>query len=126
MDQGSDGERRWIQPRELLRIVQRDVTVAGDEPPEDVIMREPSLLIPVGHAANPPLDLHTYRVRRDRWEAGEGPRLTGMSDFMQTLEGLEEPACATTVTGVSTSYTFLLDSAWSRVLTAVAIDPPHA
>ena len=71
-------------------------------------MGEPDLLIPVSRATNPPLDLHTCRVRHDRWRSGDGPRLTGMSEFMRTLETLNKPACAAMVTGAQTSYTLLL------------------
>lgn len=126
VEQKSDAGRGWIEPQSLLGLVQRDVTIAGDEPPEQVILREPHSLIPVTRAANPPLDLDTYRVRRDRWKAGDGPPLTGMTEFMRTLEVLNEPACATTVTGASTSYTFLLDPTWSHVLASVAIDSPRS
>ncbi|MEV0794400.1 hypothetical protein [Kribbella sp. NPDC050459] len=83
--------RRWLEPAELLRIARRDVTVCGEESLEAVIMREPSLLIRLPSSSTPRLDLHTYRVRRDRWESGEGAHLTGMGVFMAVLESLTEP-----------------------------------
>jgi hypothetical protein len=97
---------------------------AGDEPPEDVLSRDPHLLVPVTDAASPPLDVHTYRVRFQRWEEGTGPRLTGIQEFVQVLETLDAPARAATVSGERTTYTFLLDAPATRVLACVAVDPP--
>jgi hypothetical protein len=114
----------WVEPLALLRIVQRDVSIRGDEAPTDAILREPALLIPLSAPGTPPLDVHTYRARRDRWEAGDGPHLTGMRQFMEVLESLETPARAVVVEGHRTTYVFLLDPAVSRVLASVAIDPP--
>lgn len=74
--------------------MRRDVIITGVESPDEVMLREPNLLIPVSPAENPPLDLHTYRVRSDRWEAGQRPRLLGISAFVRTLEELAEPANA--------------------------------
>lgn len=113
-----------MERRDLLALVLRDVHIAGDESPASALMREPDLLINVGAASVPALDLQTYRVRLERWEAGEGPRLTGMRQFVSTLEGLDAPARAAMVEGATTRYAFVLDSAMSRVLACVAIDAP--
>ena len=80
-----------IERGDLLDLVRRDVRVSGDESPESALMREPKLLIPVGAASVPALDLPTYRARLERWEAGKGPRLTGMREFVRTLEDLDTP-----------------------------------
>jgi hypothetical protein len=119
-------DSRWLEPADLLRIARRDVVIRGDESLEEVIMREPSLLIRLGTPSTQPLDLNTYRSRRDRWERGEGPRLTGMAEFMAVLESLTEPARAVGVQGQRTTYMFLLDPGATRVLASVAIDPPAA
>jgi hypothetical protein len=120
-----DGQRtRWMEPAELLSIVQRDVSIRGIEAPADAIMREPKLLIPVPAPANPPLDIPTYEARFARWRGGEGPRLTGMETFMDVLTSLPTSACAVSVHGESTTYCFLLDETLTRVLAAVALDPP--
>jgi hypothetical protein len=87
-------------------------------------MREPHLLIPVGAASVPALDLTTYRARLQRWEAGEGPRLTGMREFVRTLEGLDTPARGAMVEGATTRYALILDAEMTRVLACVAIDAP--
>ncbi|MDH2413835.1 hypothetical protein [Nocardioides sp. CER19] len=116
--------RRWIEPDDLLRLVRRDVSVSGNEPPEDVLSREPHCLVPVSVATVPALDVHAYRVRLERWERGEGPRLTGMREFVRVLETYPAPARAVGVTGTTTTYTFLLDASMSRVLACVAIDAP--
>jgi hypothetical protein len=87
-------------------------------------MREPHLLIPVGAASVPALDLTTYRARLQRWEAGEGPRLTGMREFVSTLEGLDTPARGAMVEGATTRYALILDAEMTRVLACVAIDAP--
>jgi hypothetical protein len=68
-------EGSWIEPTELLRLVERDVRISGDESPAEAIMREPHVLIALSSPSVRPLDLPTYRIRRDRWQAGEGPRL---------------------------------------------------
>jgi hypothetical protein len=119
-------DSRWLEPAELLRIARRDVTISGDEPLEAAIMREPSLLIRLGRPSTRPLDLNTYRIRRARWERGEGPRLTGMGEFMAVLESLTEPAGAVAIQGERTTYQFLLDPGATRVPASVAIDPPAA
>jgi hypothetical protein len=125
---GGNETGRWIARSDLLalvqRDVQRDVQVAGDEPPADVLRRDPHLHVPMTGAASPPLDVHTYRVRFQRWEEGTGPRLTGIQEFVQVLETLDAPARAATVSGERTSYTFLLDAPATRVLACVAVDPP--
>jgi hypothetical protein len=118
-------EGSWIEPTELLRLVDRDVRISGDESPAEAIMREPNVLISLSSPSFRPLDLSTYRIRRDRWEAGEGPRLTGMRHFMDALEFLAAPACVTTVRGRRTNYMFLIDAEMTRVLASVAIDAPE-
>jgi hypothetical protein len=117
-------DSQWIERGDLLALVQRDVHISGDESAESALMREPELLIPVGAASVNPLDLPTYSARLERWEAGEGPRLTGMREFVHTLEALDSPARAAAVEGATTRYAFLLDAEMSRVLACVAIDPP--
>jgi hypothetical protein len=115
---------RWIEPSKLWDLVQRDSTLAGDEAPETVILKEPELLIRVAGPALPPLDVDTYVARLTRWQQGEGPRLVGMDQFVRVLTSLKEPGCAVAVKGNQTSYTYLLDSDLTRVIAAVAIDPP--
>ena len=118
-----DGSQ-WIERAHLLDLVQRDVHIAGDESPESALMREPSLLVRIGAASIPPLDLPTYRARLERWEAGEGPRLTGMPEFVRTLESLDTPSRGAIVEGATTRYAFVLDAEMTRVLACVAIDSP--
>lgn len=119
-------ETRWIERSYLLELVCRDVEVPGDESPASALMREPSLLIRVGAPSIPALDLPTYRARLARWENGEGPRLTGMRQFVRMLEALDIPARTATVEGATTTYVFVLDAAIARVLACVAVDaPPH-
>jgi len=120
----ASGDREWIERGELLDLVRRDVDISGDESPESALMREPNLLIPVGAASAPALDLPTYRARLERWEAGEGPRLTGMREFVRTLEDLDRPARGVMVEGATTRYAFVLDAEMTQVLAVVAIDPP--
>lgn len=113
----------WIEPPDLLAVV-GSVSVVGVEPANDVILRNPSELIPVTDATLPPLDIDTYEVRLERWRHGEGPCLTGIEDFVSALRSLDEPARAVTVTGKVTTYVYLLDSAMMRAIAVVAIDPP--
>jgi len=94
MVENSGAESASIEPAALLRLVERDVSVRGDEPPRDVIMREPSMLVQVSPPGTPPLDLDTYRVRRNRWAAGEGPNVTGMREFVEMLETITTPSRA--------------------------------
>jgi hypothetical protein len=124
MAESGAAEPAWLEPVALRRLVERAASVRGDEPPEDAIMREPNLLIPVSAPGTSPLDVHTYRVRRDRWEAGDGPRITGMREFVETLETLSTPSRAAIVKGRRTTYTFLLDAALERVIGSVAADVP--
>jgi hypothetical protein len=121
---GEAPEDRWIEPADLLVIVRRDVTIQGDESPEDALMQEPNLLLPVSAPGTPPLDLATFRARNERWGRGEGPRLVGMTEFVSTLESLTTPARVVHVRGKQTTYAFIVDVECSRVLAAVAIDPP--
>jgi hypothetical protein len=124
----NSGDRRpgqWIEPAELLDVVQRDVSISGVESPTDVLLREPGLLIPVPDPASPPLDISTYEARWARWREGSGPRLTGMDEFMLVLRESQAPASAVFVRGESTTYCFLLDARRSRVTAAVAVDPPN-
>lgn len=125
-DVGEEVPTHWMDPRDLLRLVRRDVEVTGDESPEAVLLREPTMLVSVSAAQTPALDLTTYRVRMERWEDGQGPRLAGMREFVNALETLTEPTRAATVSGARTTYTFLLDEAMTRVLAAVAVDEPAA
>jgi hypothetical protein len=115
---------RWVEPVELLRLVRRDFSLSGSEPVSEVILRESSELIPVSEPGLPPLDIHTYRVRLSRWQAGEGPDLTGIQSFVDTLESLQVSARAVSVRGTRTSHVFLLDADLTRVLAGLAIDPP--
>jgi hypothetical protein len=124
MAENSGAESAWIEPAALLRLVERDASVRGDEPPRDVIMREPSMLIPVSPPGTPPLDLDTYRVRRNRWAADKGPNVTGMQEFVEMLETLTTPSRAAVVRGKRATYTFLLNASMTRVLGAAAVDPP--
>ncbi|CAM3520305.1 hypothetical protein [Nocardioides zeicaulis] len=114
----------WLPPDALLALVERDVVITGDESPRAVLMAEPALMVNVSSPSVPPLDLHTYQVRLARWEAGEGPRLTGMPEFVQALATTTVPTRAAVVSGTSTTYTFLLDAAMSKVLACVATDAP--
>jgi hypothetical protein len=100
------------------------MTIAGVESPEAVLAREPDLLVPVSPPSTPALDISTYRVRLDRWESGDGPRLTGMREFLRALETLTVPTRAAVVSGRTTTYTLLLDESMSEVLACVAIDEP--
>lgn len=68
--------------------------------------------------------MSTYRIRGNRWEAGEGPRLTGMPQFMDDLEYLAGLARVATVLGKRTTYMFLIDADVTRVLAIVANDAP--
>lgn len=115
---------RWIEPLRLAELVRRDTEVRGGEDPDRVILREPHVLIPVTEPGLPPLDLATYEVRRARWHDGEGPAVAGIDEFVAVLATLTEPACAVTVKGARTAYSFLLDAEMTRVLAAVAVDPP--
>jgi hypothetical protein len=114
---------RWMDPSQLLTLVQRDVSIRGRELPGDAIMREPLLLIPVSAPENPPLDMNTYEVRLARWNEGEGPQLAGMETFVSVMRSLAAPACVVSVRGALTTYCFLLDAALTKVLATVAIDP---
>jgi hypothetical protein len=118
-------EGSWIEPAELARLVERDVRISGDEAPAEAIMQEQNVPISLSGPSVRPLDLPTYRIRRDRWEAGEGPRLTGMRQFMDALESLAEPARVATVRGRRTNYVFLIDADVTRVLASVAVDAPE-
>lgn len=115
----------WIQPPSLLALV-ADSQVRGAEPVEGVVMRSPTELIPVTEASLTPLDIATYKIRLERWRQGDGPRLTGIEDFLATLRALDEPTRAVTVTGEVTTYVYLLDAEMTRSIAAVAIDPPIA
>jgi hypothetical protein len=64
----------------------------------------------------------TYEIRFARRRDGEGPRLTGIEEFMEVLTSLTTAASAVSVRGESTTYCFLLNEALTRVLAAVAID----
>lgn len=121
---GDRHDAKWIERGDLLDLVRRDVHISGEESPESALMREPDLLIPVGAASVPALDVPTYRARLQRWEAGVGPRLTGMREFVRTLENLDVPARGVMVEGTTTRYAFVLDAGLSRVLACVAIDAP--
>jgi len=79
-------EGSWIEPTELLRLVERDVRISGDESPAEAIMREPHVLIALSSPSVRPLDLPTYRIRRDRWQAGEGPRLNSIQRSIDNAE----------------------------------------
>jgi hypothetical protein len=97
---GADGAAtQRIERRDLLSVVRRDVQIAGDESPEVVLTQETHLLVVVEDAALPALDLHTYRVRLERWEGGQGHRLTGIRQFVHALETLIVPTRAATVSG---------------------------
>jgi len=113
----------WIEPSDLLVLV-GSIPVLGEESAKDVIMRNPSELIPITAATLPPLDVDTYEVRLERWRQGEGPRLAGIEDFVYALRTLDEPARAVTVSGEVTTYVYLLNSEMTRAIAAVAIDPP--
>lgn len=82
------------------------------------------MLVPVSEASVPALDVPTYRARLRRWQEGQGPRLTGMPEFVRTLETRTTPTRAVVVSGERTTYTFLLDDAMSRVVAALAVDSP--
>jgi len=118
-------EGSWIEPAELLRLVERDVRTSGNESPAEAIMRDPNVHISLSSPSVRPLDLSTYRIRRDRWEAGEGPRLTGMRQFMDALESLAEPARVGTVRGRRSNCMLLIDADVTRVLASVAVDAPE-
>lgn len=122
MDTGDGTE--WLARDALLALVERDTVVTGHESPSAVLTAEPALLVKVTAPSVPPLDLHTYQVRLERWEAGDGPHLTGMREFVRTLATITVPTRAAVVHGTSTTYTFLLDAAMSRVLACVAVDAP--
>lgn len=113
----------WIEPSELLAMVV-SVPIRGVEPIEEVVARTGTELIPVTEASLPPLDIATYEVRLERWREGEGPRLTGIEEFVSALHSLEEPARTVTLSGAVTTYVYLLDSDMTGVISAVAIDPP--
>ncbi|WP_370247181.1 hypothetical protein [Nocardioides sp.] len=113
----------WIEPSDLLALV-AGLRVRGAEAVTDVVMRRPTELIPVTEPALPPLDIATYEVRLERWQQGEGPHLTGIEDLVAALRTLREPARAACVSGKVTTYAYVLDSALTRAIAAVAIDPP--
>jgi hypothetical protein len=123
-DVGDNSSTRWIARGDLLGLVEREVQITGDESPEVVLTQESNMLVAVTDAAMPALDLHTYRVRLERREDGQGPRLTGMREFVHAVETLTVPTRAATVSGKRTTYTFLLDASVSRVLAGVAVDDP--
>jgi len=112
---------RSIRPQALLELV-TVLDVAGLEPPELAIMRDPELPFQVSEPGTPPLDLETYEHRRQRAHEGTGPRLTGIDDFVDTLAALREPACFIFVEGKLTRYLYVVDVALSRALAGVAID----
>jgi hypothetical protein len=118
------GSVQWIERSDLLTLARRDVDIAGDESPEAVLTREPYLLVAVSEPSVPALDPSTYRVRLERWERGDGLRLTGMREFVQALETVTTPTRAAVVSGEATTYTFLLDESMSEILACVAIDKP--
>ena len=116
------GDAEWVPRAVLLGLVDRDVAISGDQSPQAVLSEEPALLVNVTAPFVPPLDLPTYQARLKRWEAGEGPRLTGMREFVHALATAAEPTRAAVVSGTSTTYTILLDAAITRVLACVAVD----
>lgn len=75
----------------------------------------------MGPASVPALDLTAYLARLERWEAGEGPRLTGMREFMRILEALDTSARGAMVEGATTRYAFVSDAEMTRILACVAI-----
>jgi hypothetical protein len=113
----------WIEPHSLLALVAQS-HVRGVEPPHQAVMRSPTELIPVTEASMAPLDVATYEVRLERWRRGEGPRLTGIEDFVARLRSLGRPTRAVTVIGELTTYVYLLDAEMTRAIAGVAIDPP--
>ncbi len=108
----------------MLGLVERDVHIHGEESAAEILGREPCLLVPVSEPAVLPLDLDTYRVRRDRWESGDGRDLVGIREFVGELESLDEPACVASFSGERTTYTLLLSQDWTRVLACVAVNRP--
>lgn len=112
-----------IEPSDLLALV-AGFPIRGTEPVGEVVALRSAELIPVTEASLPPLDIATYEVRLQRWREGEGPHVTGIDDFVSALRSLDEPARAVTVSGKVTTYVYLLDSDMTRVIAAVAIDPP--
>lgn len=113
----------WIEPSKLLALV-ADFPVRGSEPIEHAVMRSPHELIPVTEASMSPLDVATYEVRLERWREGDGPRLTGVEEFLAVLRVLDTPTRAVTIRGEVTTYVYLLDGDMTCATAALAIDPP--
>ena len=116
--------KEWIERDELELLARRDVRVRGRQALGEALHDEPDLLVAVSQPANPPVDVETYRTRLARSRDGDGPVLTGIEEFVDVLESLEEPASAVTITGVDTSYVLLLDADRQTILAALAIDRP--
>jgi hypothetical protein len=115
----------WIAARELAEIAAGQHIPRGRESLTHILAQTPELLLPVAGPASPPLDVATYRVRYERWRQGKGPALRGIENFVSTLETMEEPMCAISITGDETNYVILLDDIQSRIVAAVAIDKPE-
>jgi len=69
--------------------------------------------------ARPNEMLPTYEVRLARHEAGQGPRATGLSEFVEALRHTDGPVGVFLVEDASAHYTGLLDQTGATLLALV-------
>lgn len=115
----------FIEPIELLDLV-LESGVCGVETPTNAILRHSAELLAVSEPSLTPLDVNTYRVRRARWQSGNGPSLTGIDTFIEVLESPSEPVSVVSAAGETTTYVCLLNARRTRAVAVLAVDAPRA
>lgn len=114
----------FLERSRLAELTGNACDIGARQSLTDVLGESPSELLVAHGPSIPAVDIDTYRVRRDRWRAGQGPDLHGIEEFLAALEGQEEPGRVVNVSGRKSTYLIVLDEALAHVMAAMAIDRP--
>lgn len=116
--------RDYISRERLAEIAGDSCELGARQSLREVLAESPDELVRVDGPARPPFDVRTYRVRRDRWLAGEGPRAHGIQDFVTFLGTCTQSGRGVSVSGDVTTYVIVLDETGDEALAATAVDRP--
>ena len=110
--------------RSVLERLAPETDVRGEQTLSDALADDPDPWVRVTEPHAPAVDIPTYELRRQRWLRRDGPRLTGIDEFLDELRKTQdEPARVAAVKGRKTTYVLLMNESLTLILAAIAIDP---
>ena len=112
---------KYVSAEDMAKIVKNSGSIPGSSELLHVLSSWTSELISVSSGPVPRGMLSTYEIRLDRSTSGEGPRVIGLSDFVEVIRRATSDIGMFSVVTPSVNYVGLLDETGSILLALASI-----